>query len=293
MTGSDKHLGERIKELRTQLGITQKELAGDKITRNMLSLIESGNASPSVSTLLYISERLGTSAGYFFTSSERDEGRYFKISIIDELKSYFRENNFREALIICETIPKSAVDDEIAYIAAIASLRLSLAAAKELDMSQAASYLVKSKTFSQKSIYAGERVSEALEYYEALFGAVCSDSIPALLCDYKYCGEFVPYETIWYFASLHSIKSGGDVDIGGTESMYQTKHIRAVLLMKAERRSDARRILQELALDAELPYYMGYRVLSSLEELADDIGDYRLAYSSARRKNELINKSRI
>ena len=39
MTGYDKKLGERIRELRMRLGITQRELAGDRITRNMLSLI--------------------------------------------------------------------------------------------------------------------------------------------------------------------------------------------------------------------------------------------------------------
>ena len=50
-----------LRVLRMAAGLTQKELAGDRITRNMLSLIESGNASPSVSTLLYLAERLEVS----------------------------------------------------------------------------------------------------------------------------------------------------------------------------------------------------------------------------------------
>ena len=88
MPGNDNRLGEKIRHLRIQLGITQKDLAGDKITRNMLSLIESGAASPSVSTLLYIAERLGTPAGYFFTSSEEDEGRFLKMNVLGQMMSW-------------------------------------------------------------------------------------------------------------------------------------------------------------------------------------------------------------
>ena len=58
MNPADTGVGLRLKELRLRRGMTQKELSGDRITRNMLSLIESGSASPSVSTLLYLAERL-------------------------------------------------------------------------------------------------------------------------------------------------------------------------------------------------------------------------------------------
>lgn len=47
-------LGRRIKEARIAKKMTQAELVGDFITRNMLSRIESGNATPSVKTLEYI-----------------------------------------------------------------------------------------------------------------------------------------------------------------------------------------------------------------------------------------------
>ena len=40
------NLGEKIKKIRILRKKTQKELAGDKITRNMLSQIESGKARP-------------------------------------------------------------------------------------------------------------------------------------------------------------------------------------------------------------------------------------------------------
>lgn len=56
-------LGANIRAARRHLGMTQGQLAGEDITRNMLSLIESGAALPSLPTLCMIAERLGLTPG--------------------------------------------------------------------------------------------------------------------------------------------------------------------------------------------------------------------------------------
>lgn len=53
-----KLLGQRIKEARLAKKMTQNEVVGSFITRNMLSQIESGNAVPSMKTLTYLAEVL-------------------------------------------------------------------------------------------------------------------------------------------------------------------------------------------------------------------------------------------
>ena len=58
-------LGDRIRQARLELGLSQRQLGGDVITRNMLSLIESGSAVPSLQTLLYLSRQLQKPVGYF------------------------------------------------------------------------------------------------------------------------------------------------------------------------------------------------------------------------------------
>ena len=58
-------IGQRIKEARLAAGLSQRQLCGDMITRNMLSLIENGSARPSMDTLRYFSARLGKSIGWF------------------------------------------------------------------------------------------------------------------------------------------------------------------------------------------------------------------------------------
>ena len=52
-------LGERIRSLRKQRKMTLEALAGDQLTKGMLSLIENNKANPSMESLSYIAEQLG------------------------------------------------------------------------------------------------------------------------------------------------------------------------------------------------------------------------------------------
>lgn len=51
-------LGERIKKLRKEQGLTLQTLAGSGLTKGMLSLIENNKANPSMESLSYIAEQL-------------------------------------------------------------------------------------------------------------------------------------------------------------------------------------------------------------------------------------------
>ncbi len=58
-------LGEKLRQARLEAGLSQKAVCGDTITRNMLSQIENGAASPSVATLQHLARQLGKPVGYF------------------------------------------------------------------------------------------------------------------------------------------------------------------------------------------------------------------------------------
>ena len=58
-------LGMRIKSARLEAGLSQRQLCGDVITRNMLSLIESGKARPSMDTLRHFAQALGRPMSFF------------------------------------------------------------------------------------------------------------------------------------------------------------------------------------------------------------------------------------
>ncbi|OGO77614.1 MAG: hypothetical protein A2Y23_11695 [Clostridiales bacterium GWB2_37_7] len=63
-------LGQKIKAIRKEQGLTQAELVEDRITRNQLSLIENGINNPSISTLEFIAQRLNVPMSYFLSNDD-------------------------------------------------------------------------------------------------------------------------------------------------------------------------------------------------------------------------------
>ncbi len=58
-------LGEKLKQARLEAGLSQRQLCGETVTRNMLSQIENGAARPSMETLRYFAARLGKPLSWF------------------------------------------------------------------------------------------------------------------------------------------------------------------------------------------------------------------------------------
>jgi transcriptional regulator with XRE-family HTH domain len=58
-------IGERIKRVRIQLGLSQTQLAGNDLTRSFISQVENGRCLPSPQTLRKLADRLGKPVSYF------------------------------------------------------------------------------------------------------------------------------------------------------------------------------------------------------------------------------------
>lgn len=58
-------LGEKLRQARLEASLSQRQLCGEEITRNMLSQIEHGTARPSMKTLQYLAGRLGKPVSFF------------------------------------------------------------------------------------------------------------------------------------------------------------------------------------------------------------------------------------
>ena len=58
-------IGEKIRLARQSMGLSQRQLCADRITRNMLSQIENGSARPSMDTLSYLAAQLGKPVSFF------------------------------------------------------------------------------------------------------------------------------------------------------------------------------------------------------------------------------------
>ena len=65
-------LGQKLKQTRLARGMTQSQVVGDRITRNMLSQIENDLASPSVGTLEYLAAVLDVKLAWLL-ADEKEE----------------------------------------------------------------------------------------------------------------------------------------------------------------------------------------------------------------------------
>ena len=110
-------IGAKLKAARLAAGLSQRQLCGEKITRNMLSLIENGSAKPSMDTLSYLANRLGQPISAFL-----EEAITTNRGVIDTARS-------QDVVSGLETLkaydPKdTSLDPEYYFLKALYSLRL-------------------------------------------------------------------------------------------------------------------------------------------------------------------------
>jgi tetratricopeptide (TPR) repeat protein len=66
-------LGERLRQLRVAAGMTQTDLASDRVSKEYVSQIERGKTKPTRETIEWIAERLGVDAGFLANGVSADE----------------------------------------------------------------------------------------------------------------------------------------------------------------------------------------------------------------------------
>lgn len=88
-------LGERIKNLRKQKGLTLQALAGDQLTKGMLSLIENNKANPSMESLAYIAKQLEVDRNELLESMPNQELR----SLLEKIEKLYTKELLSDELI--------------------------------------------------------------------------------------------------------------------------------------------------------------------------------------------------
>ena len=108
-------LGEKLRQARLEAGLSQRQLCGEDITRNMLSQIEHGSAKPSMKTLQVLASRLGKTVSYFL---EEDAVVSPNQHLILEARQQFDDRDYSAALEILSQYrgPDTVFDREKALL---------------------------------------------------------------------------------------------------------------------------------------------------------------------------------
>lgn len=146
-------LGKKIKEARLAKKMTQSEVVGDFITRNMLSQIESGTATPSVKTLEYLAKTLGLNLTSLMPTEKTSADD--TVRRLESTKQLIREGFWREAADLAEeSIAMGLMNDEFSALLARAYYELAKESHSEKDYPAAISRADKAYALASKGVYA-------------------------------------------------------------------------------------------------------------------------------------------
>lgn len=131
-------LGEKLKQARLEAQLSQRQLCGDTITRNMLSQIENGSAKPSYATLQVLSRRLGKPVSYFLEDAPSQN-----IGLLHQAQTLPAE----EALLLLEgyLLPDPGLDSWYWLLTAQCCIELAEKATEENRAGKAQHYLSRGK----------------------------------------------------------------------------------------------------------------------------------------------------
>lgn len=270
-------LGEKIRALRLRRGMTQAELAGDCITRNMLSRIENGAALPSIGSLLHIAEALEVSPAYFFDDSERPQSE-----TESTLCSLYNEGEYEKCISVGSALPASVSGSILAQCC----LNLAVSDLLARRQKSARESLLMAKEYCESStditdaVYnivlcllrmLGESFDTGLDELSSatlpLYRSMASNFYMFLIANATACrDENVLHENVLY--GLH-LAARSEMSSGDLEAAKQ------ILLTAMEK------------LDDDTAPALSYMICDDIEKCAAADGDYRLAYEASRRKQQI------
>ncbi|MGP7819768.1 helix-turn-helix domain-containing protein [Niallia sp. 01092] len=163
-------VGEKIKELRKEIGLSQKELAHNICTQSQISKIEKGEVLPLSSTLYLISQRLGIDVNYFFDIGTTPRLDYV-VETSRQLKAARRNTDYNTIKQIVEAEENNPLFTSnkkhfqiLLWHKAIYEFEVNRQFQKAIQLIDEAVQLTFDKVFSEKEIEI--YISKGIFYYE-------------------------------------------------------------------------------------------------------------------------------
>src|SRR5918911_3936966 len=92
----ERSLGDRLRRLRTERGLTQTELAEARVSKEYISQIETGKTRPTPQTLDWLAERLGVDT-HFLVDGVSDRDHREHEAIVSQAEDAVHEKRYRDA----------------------------------------------------------------------------------------------------------------------------------------------------------------------------------------------------
>lgn len=275
-----KTLGEKIKELRVIRGMTQSELAADKVTRNMLSLIENDQANPSLETLKHIADALSISVSYLMSDDE-DLLFYEKKAVISNVYRAYEAKRYGACVDLILSL--SSLDDELAFILSSAKLALGKRAVENGNLTSAKKLLDEAENYAKSTRMDTTHIEAQIPMYRSIAENVQS---PLLEFDsQKYATaltDAMDYELYKYLLQ--------DFEYEYVNTAI-SEHMKAKAMMREHRYTDAAKKLVETAdllKNESYNAFVIFSIYSDLETCYKQLYDFEKAYAYSTKRITLL-----
>ncbi len=289
------NIGKRIRQLRLSKLMTQADLAGDQITRNMLCNIERGTALPSLPTAMYLAGRLGIPVGLLL-AEEGGEFPYRKMIEMPNIRRAFAAGDFTGCLSLLHSSFPAERDDELSLLCAEAEFGAARNAFEEGRFRRAAAAFDRGVTAAGQTVYDTDslraRTAVYFRYLSGVSPTLSSDILPENeVAGARAFGD----EFCEYFMALDALENGRDGEVAAyltrqEKSLYAAR-IRALILMKKEEYQEAEEALEALLARPELSVgALLYEIFGDLDLCCRKNDDYKRAYEFAGSRMGLLER---
>ena len=286
-----KTLGEKLRALRREKHLTQEQLAGTFITRNMLSRVETGDVSPSLETLQYLSERLDVPVGYLL-SGKNDLLVYRRPALLDELRRRYRSEDWEGVEQLCAEY--GLYDDETCLMLCECAVRRGRGAYEAGDPETAEECFDEAMSYAERTVYRTDTVLAEALLYRAFSAQLAGEPSDACLEGYRgYLNGTLGAERYLLGEVLSALAENRTPPVSDeffTEDSYRT----LCCVWRTAARGDYAEAQNLLSVVIDAPEIGGDPLLrrvctEQMESCAEKAGDYKTAYLYAKKRRSADN----
>lgn len=276
-------IGEKIRARRKMLGMTQKDVAGEYITRNMICRIESGEVSPSLQTLTQIANALSVSVSYL-VSDKDDYALFLALETLPRLREAYASERYADCISLIRRLPDEARENEIAYLAAAAFAALAERAVVEGNLRRIPALCEEAATYAKRTVVDTSHLLARAELCRAI---ATNPQTPKWEVDReRYC------ELANRAVNLESYRYITESDTFPTYDQCVLDHIEARRLIAAHRYADALAKLtgiEERRSAERISSYLLFRIYADMEICYRELRDYENAYRYSTKRLSLLS----
>lgn len=284
-------LGEKLRRARQERGLTQKQLAGDRITRNMLSQIENDLAQPSMRTLEYLADALGVEPGWLMTQEPGGDAQ----TALTQARELLREGAFAACLAQLEPLG----GEEALLMRAVCARSLGEEALRGERFPEARSYAALALDCSTRCLYQDASLQVSAAGILARCAAADGPAAEADAAFERYRETYLRWQlgvgyhlTLARFDLEHEHIQAAEREIWSIaelpeESRAEYLILRGRIAAKKEQYENAILYLKQAEEIEGLPKILRRELLMGLERCYKETEQYKLAYEYAAAQRTL------